>query len=101
MLGHLGLGRVSKHVLGQLGVSSRPLNLAAPDPCRPALLLYLDRHHRPAGRIAGGAGPGAQRLNGCQAFAAWNLAMRSAGTRPRWLTSMPCDSAHARTALGS
>jgi 3-demethylubiquinone-9 3-methyltransferase len=36
-----------------------------------------------------------------QRLASWNRATSSAGTRPRWLTSMPWDSAQARTALGS
>lgn len=36
-----------------------------------------------------------------RAVAAWNLATSSLGTRPRSLTSMPCDLAHSRTAVGS
>ena len=39
--------------------------------------------------------------NAAQALASWNRVTRSAGTRPRVLTSMPCASAQARTAFGS
>jgi hypothetical protein len=41
------------------------------------------------------------RARAGQALASWNLATKSADTRPRWLTSMPCDSAHARTVFAS
>lgn len=45
------------------------------------------------------AGPSeANRVD--QALAAWNFATRSAGTRPRAETSMPCDSAQERTSFG-
>jgi len=40
-------------------------------------------------------------VRAAQALASWNLATKSADTRPRWLTLMPCDSAHARTVFGS
>ena len=56
----------------------------------PAWVWYRDMADCSAERTAGGQG-----------LAAWNRATRSAGTRPRWLTSIPCDSAQTRTAFGS
>ena len=48
----------------------------------------------------GGAAAGAEAVRYC-AVAALNFTTSPAGTRPRFLTSMPWDLAHSRTATGS